>query len=83
MVARVYRNDVDISAWMIRGGYAQIYSATLRKAARVLKNGGKPTSATPRKRLITPPARTNGLPVSMPSMRRGTDRTIVKHPAQP
>jgi endonuclease YncB( thermonuclease family) len=82
MIARVYIDGADVSVLMVRAGHAQVWSQRLRKEQRIRTQGLSPNSASPTRRLITPPARTNGLPVSMPSMRTGTDRTIGTQPHQ-
>lgn len=80
MVARVICHSIDASAWMVRQNYAQPYSPKLRKLHRIRTQGLNPNSAIPTRRLITPPARINGSPVSMPSSRTGTLRTTGTKP---
>jgi len=82
IIADVHVAGGDVALIMVMGGFVRPYSATLRRQARIRTQGLNPVSAKPQRRLITPPARTNGWPVSMPSSRTGTLRTTGTNPNQ-
>lgn len=77
MIADIRVEGRDVAHEMIVGGWVQRYSATLRRAARVLAKGAMPSSAVPMKRLIQPPRTITGLPVSMASRRMGVSGAAV------
>jgi endonuclease YncB( thermonuclease family) len=80
LIARVYLAGKDINNQIVQAGLARYYSTRLARLARHRANGAQPTSATPNKKLSTPPGTTTGLPANIQSSRTATPG---EHKTQP
>jgi endonuclease YncB( thermonuclease family) len=82
IIAEVTHAGRNISHHLLLKGLVHPYPTALIRDARNRTKGHSPTSATPTRRLITPPGTTTGNHISMPSTRTGTPTDTDTEPHQ-